>query len=629
MKKTVILNKLREIRICKKNLALIAKYFIKIYKPTNNNLRTSSNSRIKNVDTTPRYRNDDQSVQFRNKRTMNVVGGRENVGSPVVQQTGIQCFNYKEFGHFTKECRKPKRVKDSTYHKEKMLLCKQAETGVPLQAEQFDWLADTDEEIDEQELEAHYSYMAKIKESWNQDSSRRTVNVEETPPKAMAAIDEVGFDWSYMAEDEPEFQSYRPKSCETESKNASKEIPNERKESPNAPLVKNRVSDNKDCTVESPIVVEKKTVVPTVAKIEFVKAKQQEKPVRKPVKYAEMYRERVVSMNNYTRVTYNNSTRKTHPNAHRNNAPVLMKISLRPLNTARPVNTVHPKTTIHCARPVNTARLNPVNTARPRPVNTVRPRPITTAWPNLAIVNAVRENKGEGSTILVESHHTPSEVAKVHTYAGRRRAISTASGGISTAKELVSTAGASMPVSTAGMVDKGKAIMQESKPKQTTTKLQQRQERAGYEAIVRLQEQLDKEERQRIAGVHEEASSFNVDEWEDIQAIIEANEELALRIQVEEREKYFEAEKARLLQLKRLSFDELKNLFEVTMKRVQSFTPMESDVDRTIPKITDESSKRAAEEEELKHESSKRKKTGESSKLREKEDDELTQEDLQ
>ncbi|GJR19790.1 hypothetical protein Tco_0968317 [Tanacetum coccineum] len=40
----------------------------------------------------------------------------------------------------------------------------QDEKGVQLQAEQSDWLADTDEEIDEQELEAHYSYMAKIQE---------------------------------------------------------------------------------------------------------------------------------------------------------------------------------------------------------------------------------------------------------------------------------------------------------------------------------------------------------------------------------------------------------------------------------------------------------------------------------
>nr|GEW18936.1 hypothetical protein [Tanacetum cinerariifolium] len=46
-----------------------------------------------------------------------------------------------------------------------MLLCKQAEKGVPLQVEQSDWLADTDNEIVEQELKTHYSYMAKIQEA--------------------------------------------------------------------------------------------------------------------------------------------------------------------------------------------------------------------------------------------------------------------------------------------------------------------------------------------------------------------------------------------------------------------------------------------------------------------------------
>nr|GEU99163.1 hypothetical protein [Tanacetum cinerariifolium] len=93
-----------------------------------------------------------------------VAGARETVGSQVVQQTGIQCFSYNEFGHFAKECSKPKRVKDSTYHKEKMLLSKQAKKGIPLQAEQSDWLENTVEEIDEQELEAHYGFMANIQE---------------------------------------------------------------------------------------------------------------------------------------------------------------------------------------------------------------------------------------------------------------------------------------------------------------------------------------------------------------------------------------------------------------------------------------------------------------------------------
>ncbi|GJX76808.1 hypothetical protein Tco_0323619 [Tanacetum coccineum] len=50
----------------KKNLALLAKYFKKLYKPTNNNLRTSSNSRNKTEDTTKHQciKNDNQSGHY-------------------------------------------------------------------------------------------------------------------------------------------------------------------------------------------------------------------------------------------------------------------------------------------------------------------------------------------------------------------------------------------------------------------------------------------------------------------------------------------------------------------------------------------------------------------------------------
>ncbi|GKD71153.1 hypothetical protein Tco_1325243 [Tanacetum coccineum] len=57
-----------------------------------------------------------------------------------------------------------KRVKDTAYHKEKMILCKQEEARVHLNAEQADWKDDTDDESKDQELEAHYMYMAQIQE---------------------------------------------------------------------------------------------------------------------------------------------------------------------------------------------------------------------------------------------------------------------------------------------------------------------------------------------------------------------------------------------------------------------------------------------------------------------------------
>ncbi|GJU70984.1 hypothetical protein Tco_1262389, partial [Tanacetum coccineum] len=43
-------------------------------------------------------------------------------------------------------------------------------------------------------------------------------------------------------------------------------------------------------------------------------------------------------------------------------------------------------------------------------------------------------------------------------------------------------------------------------------------------------------ERQRIARVHEEASTFNAKEWDNIQTQIEADKELAPRLQAQERE---------------------------------------------------------------------------------------------
>ncbi|GJU55454.1 integrase, catalytic region, zinc finger, CCHC-type containing protein [Tanacetum coccineum] len=114
-----------------KLVALISLSFKKIYKPTNNNLLTSLNISRENQDITLRI---NRGTRYDNQRAINIAGARENVGTQVVQQSGIQCFNCKEYGHVARECQKSKRAKDAAYHKEKMLLCKQKEAGVTLDA---------------------------------------------------------------------------------------------------------------------------------------------------------------------------------------------------------------------------------------------------------------------------------------------------------------------------------------------------------------------------------------------------------------------------------------------------------------------------------------------------------------
>ncbi|GKA26220.1 hypothetical protein Tco_0712329 [Tanacetum coccineum] len=87
-----------------KLMALISLSFKKIYKPTNNNLKTLSNTSRANQYNTPRI---NRGIGYDNQRVVNVVGARENVAN---------------------------------------------------------WRDDTDDEPDDQELETHYLYMAKIQE---------------------------------------------------------------------------------------------------------------------------------------------------------------------------------------------------------------------------------------------------------------------------------------------------------------------------------------------------------------------------------------------------------------------------------------------------------------------------------
>ncbi|GJY28035.1 hypothetical protein Tco_0403802 [Tanacetum coccineum] len=201
------------------------------------------------------------------------------------------------------------------------------------------------------------------------------------------------------------------------SKNVSEVEPKKVRKNNDAPIIKDWVSDDEeqDGSKTKP---EKKTVIPTAAKIE--------KPVRKPVKYAEMYRsqrprgnqrnwngqksnqlgcnfvfnnkacficesfdhiqyscpnqqrKRIVSGNNYNKKDNDYYSKTSHPSAHKHMAPraVLMKTGLKSFNTARPVNTVR---SVNTGRPFSTARsfntVRPFYTAHPKSTtHCARPR---------------------------------------------------------------------------------------------------------------------------------------------------------------------------------------------------------------------------------------------------------------
>ncbi|GJR06173.1 hypothetical protein Tco_0529157 [Tanacetum coccineum] len=291
-------------------------------------------------------------------------------------------------------------------------------------------------------------------------------------------------------------------------------------------------------------------------------------------------------------------------------------------------------------------------------------------------------------------------VENVHTYT-RRRTVSTGNGRVSTASGLVSTTGMAQEVeinipSLVETKDKGKAVMQDSEsPKKIKKRVQiqmsideelaqklheeeqakfnaeqeakfneeQEQERLDYEAVVRIQEELDESKRQRMAQVHQVTQGFTDAEWDDILARVAADENLVQRLQADEkyseedlprklvelvnqRKKLFAQQRAEanrnkpmtpayiknqkgdysIKKLKSLSFKQVKEIFETTIRRVQSFVPMDSELE-------DKRLKRAGQEGL--YEPAKRQKIGEASgSFQEQSDeepkaDELSQEQLQ
>ncbi|GKD67729.1 hypothetical protein Tco_1321819, partial [Tanacetum coccineum] len=164
--------------------------------------------------------------------------------------------------------------------------------------------------------------------------------------------------------------------------------------------------------------------------------------------------------------------------------------------------------------------------------------------------------------------------------------------------------------------DKGKGIMVEE-----TMKTMKKKDLISLdkETAKRLQAEFDEEE--RLAREKDEANVALIEEWDDIQAEIEASHELAQSLQAEEQEELEEEQttnpsstkknhvylpeeygRKEAKDLKNKSFNSIQKMFDRAFKRVNTFVNFRTD-------LVEGSSKRAGEE--LEQESTKKQKVDE------------------
>ncbi|GJZ52667.1 retrovirus-related pol polyprotein from transposon TNT 1-94, partial [Tanacetum coccineum] len=231
----------------------------------------------------------------------------------------------------------------------------------------------------------------QLLESQITDKSKKGLGYSAIPPPHPLIYNRPNkMDLSYSGLDEfkePEFKGYDPekeqvsqvKSSFVEgcgsntSKSISEVEPKEVRKNNDAPIIEDWVLDDEEQD-ESKTKPEKKTVIPTAAKIEkLVKKSVSFNHVQKNCTYHQ--KKKRVSGNNYNRVDNDYYAKTLHQRTHKNMTPrgVLLRTGLKPLSTAKPriVNTARSyRTPVNTARPnrtsVNAARANRFNAGKPQ-----------------------------------------------------------------------------------------------------------------------------------------------------------------------------------------------------------------------------------------------------------------------
>ncbi|GJT44079.1 putative reverse transcriptase domain-containing protein [Tanacetum coccineum] len=228
------------------------------------------------------------------------------------------------------------------------------------------------------------------------DKSKKGLGYSAVPPPHSLIYNRPKkLDLSYSGLDEfkeLKFKGYGFENSKQESNVVYDQKLDDSKENSNDSLVKEQVSKDTSSFVESSLNVDKETVFPVDKKVESVKLKNHEKPVKKLVTYAEMYRSQI-PRGNQSNWNGQKSIQLGSDFVMYNKACFIcgsFNHVQAQINTIKGKGCIINKRFTH---KVNTAKAQVVNTARPQAVNIARPKAVKTTRPNSVVVNTVRVNQ--------------------------------------------------------------------------------------------------------------------------------------------------------------------------------------------------------------------------------------------
>nr|GEZ13476.1 hypothetical protein [Tanacetum cinerariifolium] len=185
------------------------------------------------------------------------INGNETIG---FEKSYVKCYNCHKKRHFARECRAP--INQDSKHKES------TRRSVPVETHASRDLVSCDD---------------------NCKKGLGYENYNAVPPSYTGTFMPLKPDLSFIGLDE--FVN-KPKVVEDCKVKPSKETSKDVRKNTDAPIIEDKVSDNKEDEVTQPKVM-MKIVKPGVAKIEFVKPRQQKKISRKIAKLVEHHRQNI------------------------------------------------------------------------------------------------------------------------------------------------------------------------------------------------------------------------------------------------------------------------------------------------------------------------------------------------